>query len=622
MRLSRLHMSALLGLCLGLAACSDDTVKDGSSPTCQSYEVLNPITGTCMPRAEGGGSTGGGATGGGTDGGGTTIGDGGTTGGGGTSGGGPPPPPPPAGNCESGARQCAGDGASDVCIQGQWERTVCRAGEGCQNGFCTPTGCVPGSVRCNSDTTYESCGQDGQYGPAQTCEADQVCSRGQCILAACAGSLSEKSNQGCDYVSIRHHIVAPLNGQFAHSVVVSNPGDRPATLRVSSPMTGDLPLPQNIVQPLSSVVVEFPTTHRVETPGISNLVYRITTDRPVIATQFAPLNNPGRLRESSDASIMLPTNSLGSEYVTLGWRSGPGQAYVDIVATAPGETFVTVQSPIKLNGGSAGSVNAGGTTTYRMSQDQVLHLADGVGFLGSAEQRDMSGIIVTSTQPVAVYTGAAIVNIPDGPDDGLQAGDHIENQMFPVQFWGTRYVGSPFKSRTSGDFMIFRVAAAQDGTEITLDPAINGLSTFTLNRGQWREFRTPSAFVLTATKPVQLGQYMIGGEIDSVNEDGDPAFALPAAVEHYRDEYVFLVPAGYRRNFVTVSAPAAAQITLDGQVVPANEFVPVGNGTWKVAILTIAAGVHTASSTEPFGLLIHGYDFYISYAFPGGLKLE
>ena len=44
---------------------------------------------------------------------------------------------------------------------------------------------------------------------------------------------------------------------------------------------------------------------------------------------------------------------------------------------------------------------------------------------------------------------------------------------------------------------------------VTLDPPVNGESTFMLNRGQVHQIYGPSSFELTATNPVMLAQFMV-----------------------------------------------------------------------------------------------------------------
>ncbi len=601
-----------------LAGCSDDSERGSKQVTCPPGQTLNPIFNTCHANSGGGNLD----TGGGSD-----VDQDTSTGPGPDTGGGQPDtghqiPPDTGEACEANARHCESDSMAAVCVDGSYVKSTCPQGYLCRRGHCEATGCLANAVRCTSNTQYQVCLASGEFGEATTCADGKACVAGQCV-GGCSVNLKEKSNLGCDYISLRHDIVnPPFGGAFVHSVVVSNPGNAAANLVVTSPELPNLSFPNTRVEPLSSLVLDFPNTIPVNTAGVSRRIFRIASDQPVIATQFAPLNNPGALKESSDATLLLPVNALGSKYITLGWRGlSPRGGYVDIVAASPGTTNVTVSSPIKLNGGAAGSVAAGGTTVFTIHANQVLHLVEDQGFGASQPSRDVSGIIVEGTQPIAVYTGATLVNIPDGPD-ALAAGDHIEQQMFPTNTWGTTYLAVPFKSRAAADFSIFRVLAMEDATTVNFNPAVtNNTSSTVLNRGQYFEFRSALAVEVTADKPIQLGQFMIGGEINPSPGDGDPAFVLPAAIEQFRDDYVFLVPAGYRRNFVTIVAPSAEQVVLNGSTVDASQFQSFGSGAWKYAIMPITAGIHTASSSKPFSVLLHGYDSYISYAFVGGIIL-
>src|SRR5699024_4306268 len=109
---------------------------------------------------------------------------------------------------------------------------------------------------------------------------------------------------------------------------------------------------------------------------------------------------------------------------------------------------------------------------------KILHLG-----IDSTSDTDISGTTVSADKPVAVFVGATIVNIPSAPirenppagcvqekgactlnDDccsgvcgvntdaggslgclnAVPAGDHLEQQLFPVDTWGTSYIATPF----------------------------------------------------------------------------------------------------------------------------------------------------------------------------------
>ncbi len=563
--------------------------------------------------------------------------------------------------CMGSERRCNGN-VVESCVGGMFQvSSTCGEGLVCERGNCIPADagmCTPGATRCAGTTQFQTCEADAvTWTPAMTCPMGEACVGGECS-AGCAGLLTDKSNLGCEYITMRHNQASGLR-VLPHTVVVSNPGTRAVTVQVSSPGGINPMIASQMVQPLDSAVLNFPTTPMVSTNGLSSNYYLIQSSEPVIATQFAPLNNPGAGSETSDASLLLPTNALGKEYVVLGWRSlQPGGTYVDIVSVED-NTTVTVESPLPLSGGAAGNVAANSSRVYTLSINQVLHLSENRSFLDTGS-RDVTGVRVVSDKPVAVYTGATIVNIPDEPVranppggckaanascavndeccsgicgynpqngsnqcmNGLAAGDHVEQQLFPVETWGTSYVAAPYVSRSTNDFTVYRVVAATAATTVTLDPPVNGVSTFMLNRGQMRQIYSKTAFELTADQAVMVAQFMIGGAT-SQSGNGDPAFLVPPAIEQYRDSYVFMTPGNYALNYVTIIKEGGVQVTLDGAVVAQALFQPVGGtSTWEYAVVdSLSAGVHRASAAEPFGVVVHGVDDYISYAFAGGIVL-
>ena len=51
-------------------------------------------------------------------------------------------------------------------------------------------------------------------------------------------------------------------------------------------------------------------------------------------------------------------------------------------------------------------------------------------------------------------------------------------------------------------------------------------------------------------------------------------------------------------------------------------FVPITGTDWYLAQVKVNAGVHTIQGKKKFGLTAYGYDCDVSYAYPGGLKLQ
>jgi hypothetical protein len=92
-------------------------------------------------------------------------------------------------------------------------------------------------------------------------------------------------------------------------------------------------------------------------------------------------------------------------------------------------------------------------------------------------------------------------------------------------------------------------------------------------------------------------------------------------VEQYRQEYVFLVPTKYALNYVNVLAPPDAVITLDGGPLPTPLAATPITG-WSLARFPLPAGSHVLSGDHKMGVLVYGWDQYVSYGYPGGMNVE
>jgi hypothetical protein len=92
-------------------------------------------------------------------------------------------------------------------------------------------------------------------------------------------------------------------------------------------------------------------------------------------------------------------------------------------------------------------------------------------------------------------------------------------------------------------------------------------------------------------------------------------------VEQFRKEYVFLVPPKYSNSYITIVARADTKVRLNGLEMTSGTFRPMGSGDFMVGTQPLIPGSHTLSTDQPAGLIVYGWDWYVSYAYPGGMKL-
>lgn len=317
---------------------------------------------------------------------------------------------------------------------------------------------------------------------------------------------------------------------------------------------------------------------------------------------FINANNPisalatNQLQFTSDMTSLLDTGALGREYVVLAYQqlgaSLPSQ--LSITAIEDG-TEVTFTSPEDLSGFAAGE-----THTVTLDAGESLGLS---GF-------DATGTVIEASANVAVFGGGQCVNTPPG----VFACDHVIAQNFSADNFATdfRMVQTPL---AGADADLVRLVTATDDTEIFID----GVSQGSINRGEFLEIDNVGNAHITASNPVQLGQYMRGE--GGSRTLGDPAMAVIPATDQWLDSYVFTIPssdgeASFEQNYllVVIGEGAANTLVLNDETVEEGDYFEreVLDGFVHGA-LEIGPGVGSISADEDFLAMIAGFDSFDSY---------
>ncbi len=466
--------------------------------------------------------------------------------------------------------------------------------------------------------------------------------------------------------------------QFA--VVVANPPEAtlPALVEVTQLEGGVVqkvmfdsqgePLPTEPLQPGELRTLKLPRRD-INGTTIAPLAYKVSANVPIIAYQFNPLANENVF--SNDASLLLPAALLGQEYLVMTREQTFNElrGYITVVAILEGETTVavTVTAPTQAGFAYEGDPNReaamphmepGETKIWKLKQYDVLNIeTDRPG-------ADLTGTHVVANQRVAVFGGSEAANAPntarcinndpitgegvcewdmrttctnllDCVDAGFNTccADHLEQQMFPLKTWGSSYIAS--KSWDRGlSLDIYRIMAGADNTQVSLVPPQPGVVIPILNAGEHFEFESASNFEIHArdAKPILVGQFLAAQDAPAPNVGGvgtagdagtgDPGFMLLIPVEQYRTDYVILTPAEYAANYLNVTVPTGARVLVDGEEIPPGFFQLIGSGEYSVYRAPLQPGTHTIQSDLPAGVIVYGWDQYVSYAYTGGLDLE
>ncbi|MBQ9394628.1 MAG: hypothetical protein IJU23_03795 [Proteobacteria bacterium] len=595
--------------------------------------------------------------------------------------------------CESTAECKCTPGAVQPCWRGEPENR--------NKGICKD-----GSQTCDASGQFWGTCIGGVYPSAVTCNAagyymggDQNCNgiddTTEDCVTSCDLLLYESSYIGCEYWPVFLQNYSGYSHVYMDmTVVVSNPNNTDAQVYIFDKAKNDnashVPY-MSFTVPAGGVVTKLVvgdavgnTQDNTAVPNSGQTIYsymmqntmlapyafKLRSSLPVVVYQFNPYGKSNGY--TADASLLLPSNVLGQDYIDLTYWTSSGDTsanVISIVAVKPGDTTVKVTPTIGISSGTNKNTNTSiSAISANTERSFVLHQFDVLSLQQSASG-EMTGSKIHADKPVAVFGGSACANI-------RSYCDHIEEQLFPTTVWGTNYYAiragynNSQKKLLGSELDDYYILAQQDGTVVTITgnqgatktDTINltaysggtGVSktsyttistnnnftgTVTLNSGQFTKISTIKNFHVSATKPILVGQF-----IDDVGGIGDPGYTLNVPVEQYRKDYSFSIPKNYEYDFVTLVAPKNTKIYYTGagykgtkynnaliDNLPAAVFsgwMNVGNEGYVYGFLDIDEGVHHLVGDKKFGALGYGFGNATdgtddtSYAYPIGLNLD
>jgi hypothetical protein len=377
------------------------------------------------------------------------------------------------------------------------------------------------------------------------------------------------------------------------------------------------------VQPLSLQVFNLPDFHQDDSGILVGGAYRVSSDVPIIAYQFNPID--GASSYLSDASMLYPAPTLDHINHVVGWKvvdDGAVQgAYVTVVAAHDGTVVEVTPSVLTVAGNGVPPSPPG--VGFQIALDEgdvaeVMTKSMNMGLTGTRIESDPD-------HPVAVFSGNECTFIPTN----VYACDHLEEQISGVRLWGQHFIASRVPPRSAlPDTSLWQIYASEDGTtiSITRDPEVSGIPSdqFVLNAGDVVELYVggvpaiPGDFEIEADKPIAVLNYMTGSENPGAGI-GDPAMIQLSPIEQYLPRYVVLVPGTWTNDVAVVTRPADAEITLDGVPIDDLLFIPVADSGFEVARVPVGDGIHVFDGDQSaFSIMIVGFDAYDSYGYLGG----
>jgi hypothetical protein len=308
---------------------------------------------------------------------------------------------------------------------------------------------------------------------------------------------------------------------------------------------------------------------------------------------------------TTDAYLGLPLTALGSSYIVFGYNGGLGGPSEFQVVGTQDATQVTITPSVAATNHAAGV-----PYTIPLNQLQTYQLQ------ASGPATDLTGTLITSTKPIALFGGAVCTNIPN---NNYTACDYVVEQIPATATWGMNYLVVPLSTRKNGDTV--RVLARDAGTTVTID----GSLVTTLGAAQVYQtlLADTSNHTIVTSKPSLVAQYSNSTSYDNVLSD--PMMMLISPTEQFQTSYSVATPTNALEtytNYINVVAKASDINACKVDNNPITTFTAIGVSGYDGAQIPVATGTHNLSCPNPFGTYSYGFAYYDSYGYPGGLGVK
>ncbi len=332
-----------------------------------------------------------------------------------------------------------------------------------------------------------------------------------------------------------------------------------------------------------------------------------------------------RLR-SADGTVVLPLGALGKDYLitshfevltaNVGYNANVDNESTLLVVATEDNTLVEITPSESTISGNTGD----SPFTLTLNRGQSYQLKARGDLTGSRVR--VIGDNADECKKISVFGGNKWTSV--GNCGG--ANDHLFQQAYPINTWGTSFVHVALSGRTSGELV--KVLASEDGTQVQ----VNGIGRGGINAGEFLslEFAINETAKITTSKPASVTVFSKSQECNQPNapnaQNGDPFMITYSPVEQLLKEIHFTAMSlpSITSHYVNIVVKTGTEnlTILDGQNQGTKFFPVAGDPTYSYARINIAPGVHQLTNREGFTAYVYGFGFLESYGFAVGAALD
>lgn len=385
---------------------------------------------------------------------------------------------------------------------------------------------------------------------------------------------------------------------------------------------------------------------RVLTDGLNNKGIRIVSTEPIAVYShcYAPL--------VSGATMLMPIETYGFVYYSINYSQATSNSSFPSISptTANGADWYSWFYVIAPEDNTRIEITPSDTTkngwlpgqtyTVNLNKGEMYHVFGKLVAGNSnawAASKDMTGSKVVSItgadskcHPIAMFSGSGGIRICRG--DG---GEFMQQQIFPAQAWGTRYLTYHTINNTNTDILetnrnYYRICVQDPSTVVKR----NGTTLMGITRNFYYEIMdSTGGDYITADKPIMVSQYTVNKNqcwnfpttTPSPPSYGDPEMFYLSPIEQGQKAVRFYASRKSTIDYVYANihfrTAATNSLLVDGNAVPAANIVVHPNfPSYSVALtrFTGVAAQHTITCDSAFTSTVYGLGNFESYGYNVG----
>lgn len=299
---------------------------------------------------------------------------------------------------------------------------------------------------------------------------------------------------------------------------------------------------------------------------------------------------------SSDATVVIPLKSLGSEYYIMQYhilhKKYPGQYLV--VATED-----STEIEITNNYKSFEKRPANTPYTVKLNKGDV-HMVQAKKDLTGSTVKEKNG------KKIAVFCGTTCTYVPKY----CQSCDHLYEQVPAINNWGYEFAVIPFDNRKK---YVIRILAKQDNTYVDVDG-----ERYTIEKaGKYLELELEKeVHYVRSTRPVMVSKYTIGTRCDKRRGDPSMVMVRPLLGFEGHTELPVMVTENITDYYITLvlKTDDIDKITVNGKGLPDYRVVPY-KSEYAYAHIEVKSGNNEIECDCKYDFTSYGFGWFESYAY-------